>query len=383
MRSCALGKEYQAMEKIRVKVNGRGYFLKTDHPEELQKFAETFTEQIGYVEQKLGVTVEAEATALSALLLLGDSLKEKRSAADQALIDALEERVRALSEKVAAQIDNESAAKNEIQGLRAREQELIGQISALNDRVAQEEGKFSELDTSLSDTQNALASAKKLIDQLNSEKFTEVAANEALRTEIDTLREKLDTSNKQIAELNGKLTNMEINSISVNADGSVAESAEEIKRLKAQKEDLEIDLEIAREEIQKLKNGEGSENARKLAEYEQMTKQYRSRAAELDKLRNLLAETEASVRAKLEQKEEECDKLRNILARYESSYALSIAKKEEEILELQQRVERLKTILNMRSEEKLGGKYVQTTFDGTEDPEAPASAGTVGGESGS
>lgn len=372
------------MEKIRVKVNGRGYFLKTDHPEELQKFADTLSEQIEYVEKKLGVTVEAEATALSALLLLGDSLKEKRSASDQALIDALEERVRALSQKVAQQIDNETAAKSEIQGLRAREKELVGQITSLNDKVAKEEGKFAELDNSFSDTQNALASAKKLIDQLNSEKFTEVAANEALRAEIDNLREKLDNSNKQIAELNGKITNMEINSISVKEDGTVAENAEELKRLRAQKEDLEIDLEIAKEEIQKLKNGEGSENARKLAEYEQMTKQYRSRAAELDKLRSLLAETEASVRAKLEQKEEECDKLRNILARYESSYALSIAKKEEEILELQQRVERLKTILNMRSEEKIGGRYVQTTFDGTEDTEATetpeAAAASAGNE---
>ena len=363
------------MEKIRVKVNGRGYFLKTDHPEELQKFAADLTEQIEYVEKKLGVTVEAEATALSALLLLGDSFKEKRSDADQALINVLEGRVNYLTGRINEQTEAENAARDEIQGLRDREAELMSQIEALNERSRNDEEKCSELSTSLGDTQKALESAKKLIDKLNSEKFTEVAANEALRAEIDTLREKLDGSNKQIAELNGKITKMEINSISVNADGSVAANEEEIKRLKAQKEDLEIDLEIAREEIQKLKNGEGSENARKLAEYEQMTKQYRSRAAELDKLRSLLAETEASVRAKLEAKEEENDKLRNILSNYESSYALSIAKKEEEILELQQRVERLKTILNMRSEEKLGGKYIQTTFDGTENAGAPTDDG--------
>ena len=48
---------------------------------------------------------------------------------------------------------------------------------------------------------------------------------------------------------------------------------------------------------------------------------------------------------------------------YETSYGLSIAKKEEEIIELQQQVERLKSILNMKNEEKLGGKYVQTTFE--------------------
>ncbi|MCR4780224.1 MAG: hypothetical protein K5876_03915 [Ruminiclostridium sp.] len=366
------------MEKIRVKVNGRGYFLKTDHPDELQKFAADLTEQIEYVEKKLGVTVEAEATALSALLLLGDSFREKRSASDQALIDdltdktnTLEERIDALTARINEQNAAAAAAQSEIQRLHEHENELIEQINALNERSRDEEEKYTDLNSSLGDTQKALESAKKLIEQLNSEKFTEVAANEALRTEIDTLREKLDNSNKQIAELNGKITKMEINSISVNPDGSVEANAEEIKRLKSQKEDLEIDLEIAREEIQKLKNGEGSENARKLAEYEQMTKQYRSRAAELDKLRNLLAETEASVRAKLEAKEEECDKLRNILSNYESSYALSIAKKEEEILELQQRVERLKTILNMRSEEKLGGRYIQTTFDGTEPAEAP------------
>ncbi len=362
------------MEKIRVKVNGRGYFLKTDHPEELQKFAVDLTEQIEYVEKKLGVTVEAEATALSALLLLGDSFKEKRSDADQALIDGLEERIEHLTNKIDKQTEAENAAREEIQSLRERENELTGKLETLAERSRDDGAKVDDLSNSLGDTQKALESAKKLIDKLNSEKFTEVAANEALRAEIDTLREKLDGSNKQIAELNGKITKMEINSISVNADGSVAANEEEIKRLKAQKEDLEIDLEIAREEIQKLKNGEGSENARKLAEYEQMARQYRSRAAELDKLRSLLAETEASVRAKLEAKEEECDKLRNILSNYESSYALSIAKKEEEILELQQRVERLKTILNMRSEEKLGGKYVQTTFDGTEEAGTPAPA---------
>ena len=85
------------------------------------------------------------------------------------------------------------------------------------------------------------------------------------------------------------------------------------------------------------------------------------------------------MRLKSEQKEDENNKLRNILKNYENSYGLSIAKKEEEIIELQQQVERLKSILNMKNEEKLGGKYVQTTFE-PENPgqEQPAeTAGTV------
>lgn len=358
------------MEKIKVQVNGRGYFLKTDHPQEVQSFAKEFSDQIAYVSKKLNVASEAEATAYSALMIMGDSLTKTRSEADQALIDELngniellEERIDTLGKQIAEHNDREAAASKEIQGLRERENELMNRIAAFGEKYKKLAGDKDEADSSLSDTKNALASANKIIAQLNSEKFTEVAANEALRQETDTLREKLEASNKQIAELNGKLTNLEINSISVTADGSVAVSDEEIKKLRAQKEDLEIDLAIANEEIAKLKNGEGSDTAKKLAEYEKMVKQYESRTGEIDKLRSLLAETEASVRSKLEQKEEENDKLRNILSNYESSYALSIAKKEEEILELQQRVERLKTILNMRSEEKLGGKYVQTTFD--------------------
>lgn|GEM_PF-1585719 len=360
----------KVMEKIKVQVNGRGYFLKTDHPQEVQSFAKEFSEQIAYVSQKLNVMSEAEATAYSALMIMGDSLTKTRSDADQALIDELngniellEERIENLGNRITECGDREASAVEEINQLRDREADLMNKIAAIGEKYRELAGDKDEADNSLNDTKNALASANKIIAQLNSEKFTEVAANEALRQEIDTLREKLETSNKQIAELNGKLTNMEITSASASSEGSAAVSDEEIKKLRAQKEDLEIDLAIANEEIAKLRDGEGSETAKKLAEYEKIVKQYESRTGEIDKLRSLLAETEASVRAKLEEKEEENNKLRNILSKYESSYALSIAKKEEEILELQQRVERLKTILNMRSEEKLGGKYVQTTFD--------------------
>lgn len=362
------------MEKIKVQVNGRGYFLKTDHPQEVLNFAKEFSDQIAYVSNKLNISSEAEATAYSALLIMGDSLTKTRSEADQALIDELngniellEERIEGLGKQLSEFSERDAAAMNEIQGLREHENDLMSRIAAFGEKYKKLAADKDESDSSLNDTKNALASANKIIAQLNSEKFTEVAANEALRQETDNLREKLDASNKQIAELNGKLTNMEINSINVTSDGTVAVSDEEIRKLRAQKEDLEIDLAIANEEIAKLKNGEGSDTAKKLAEYEKMVKQYESRTGEIDKLRGLLAETEASVRSRLEQKEEENDKLRNILSNYESSYALSIAKKEEEILELQQRVERLKTILNMRSEEKLGGKYVQTTFDTPDD----------------
>jgi len=364
------------MDKIRVQVNGRGYFLKTDHPEQVQEFAKEFSEQITYVERKLGVASEAEATALSALLILGDSLTKVRSDSDQALIDNLTESVATLKERsddLASQLsrreDIDTAARAEIKTLRDREADLKNRINSIGESYKKLAGEKDELGNSLSDAKNALASANKIIAQINSEKFTEVAANEALRAETDNLREKLESANKQIAELNGKITNMEINSINAAPDGTVSANDEEVKRLRAQKEDLEIDLAIANEEIAKLKNGEGSEVAKKLADYEKMVKTYESRTAEIEKLRALLAETEASVRTKNEKLEEENDKLRNILANYESSYALSIAKKEEEILELQQRVERLKTILNMRSDEKIGGTYVQTTFDSEESAE--------------
>ncbi len=363
------------MDRIKVQVNGRGYFLKTDHPEEVLSFADGFSEQIEYVSRKLGITNEAEATAYSALLLMGDSLGGKRSESDQALIDelngkvdVLEERIDSLTSQVNSHSESEAQARTENAELKAKEQELTSRIAAMTEREEQLTGTISENRSALDDTKSALASANKIIAQLNTEKFTEVAANEALRSEVESSRERLEAANKQIAELNGKITKMEINSIAVEADGTVSVNEETVKKLRAEKEDLEIELAIANEEIDKLKAAgkaaaDENEMARKLADAEKTIKQLESRSTEIDKLRSLLAETEQSVRHKLEEKEIENDKLRNILKNYESSYGLSIAKKEEEIIELQHQVERLKNILNMRTEEKLSGKYVQTTFD--------------------
>ena len=363
------------MDKLRVQVNGRGYYLKTDHQDEVLEFAKKFEEQILYVTAKKGNISEAEATAYSALLLMGDSLREKRSEEDQALIEELSGKIEVLEERIdtlTAQLSDHSgaelAAKDENEALRARDKEISDKLAAAVAKQEQLEAAYAESENALEDAKTALASANKIIAQLNTEKFTEVAANEALRKEIEDSRGRLEGANKQIAELNGKITKMEINTISVCADGTVSVNEEELKKLRSEKEDLEIELAIANEEIEKLKKAHAeasdeSETAKKIAEYQKTIKQFESRSGEIDKLRSLLAETEQNIRHKVDEKEDENDKLRKILKNYENSYGLSIARKEEEIIELQQQVERLKTILNMRSEERLSGKYVQTTFD--------------------
>lgn len=363
------------MDKLRVQVNGRGYYLKTDNPDEVLRFAKKFEEQILYITTKMGNLSEAEATAYSALLLMGDSLSEKRSEADQALIDelsgkieVLEERIDSLTNQLNSTNENESSTIAENEDLKVREQELVARLNGLTEKQQQLDGALRESETALDDTKSALASANKIIAQLNTEKFTEVAANEALRNELEAAHERLESANKQIAELNGKITKMEINSIAVDADGTVSANEEAVKKLKTEKEDLEIELAIANEEIEKLKTAgkaalDENEAAKKIVEYEKTIKQLESRSGEIEKLRSLLAQTEQSIRHKIDEKEDENDKLRNILKNYENSYGLCVAKKEEEIVELQQQVERLKTILNMKDEEKLGGKYIQTTFD--------------------
>lgn len=367
------------MDKLRVQVNGRGYYLKTDKPDEVLDFAKLFEEQIKYLTAKMGNVSEAEVTAYAALLIMGDSLSEKRSEADQALIDELsakadilEERTETLSKQITAHNEREAEMKKQYNALLARDRELESRLKDITQKQEQTAGAYKESESALNDTKSALASANKIISKLNTEKFTEVAANEALRNELEVSRDRLEAANKQIAELNGKITKMEINSIAVDDDGSVSVNEEAVKKLKAEKEDLEIELAIANEEIEKLKEAgtsavSESEALKKVAEYEKTIKQLEGRSAEIDKLRALLAETEQAVRLKSEQKEDENNKLRNILKNYENSYGLSIAKKEEEIIELQQQVERLKSILNMKNEEKLGGKYVQTTFE----PENP------------
>lgn len=372
------------MDKLRVQVNGRGYYLKTDKPEEVLDFAKLFEEQIKYLSTKMGNVSEAEVTAYAALLIMGDSLSEKRSEADQALIDELnakveilDERTAALTGQIAEHNENEAKLQKQNNGMRAKLQELDARLKEMTQKQEQLAGAYNESESALKDTKSALASANKIISKLNTEKFTEVAANEALRNELEVSRDRIDAANKQIAELNGKITKMEINSIAVEEDGTVSVNEEAVKKLKAEKEDLEIELAIANEEIENLRKAgnaaaDESEAVKKAAEYEKTIRQLESRSAEIDKLRALLAETEQAVRIKAEEKEDENNKLRNILKNYENSYGLSIAKKEEEIIELQQQIERLKNILNMKNEEKLGGKYVQTTFDTESDTAAPA-----------
>lgn len=367
-------KELCSMDKLRVQVNGRGYYLKTDKPEEVLAFAKEFEDKISYITSKMAGISEAEATALSALIIMGDSLKKERSEEDQALIEeltgkieVLEERTDTLTRQLAVHNESEIAMKAEITALKEKEQGLIEELSGAAQKEQELNGLCSDNENALNDVKSALASANKIIAQLNTEKFTEVAANEALRKELEASRERLETANKAIAELNGKITKMEINSY-VASDGTVTPPDEELKKVRNEKEELEIELAIANEEIEKLKAASPAAPAdeqlkKTIAEYERTIRQLESRSGEIDKLRSLLAETEQSVKQKADEKETENQKLRNILKNYENSYGICVAKKEEEIKELQQEIEKLKNALNIKNEEKMNSSYVQTTFE--------------------
>lgn len=364
------------MDKLRVLVNGRGYYLKTDKPDEVLEFARAYDEMIQRIIKKMPNTSEAEATALSALLIMGDSLKKERSEEDKALFDemtgkieVLEERVAMLNGEIDVHNEKEAALEAEIARLKAQyEAEIAGLkdenaglskgLTEAESRCGEANEKLGESETTLEDVKSALASANKIIAQLNTEKLTEVAANEALRNELDAAHDRMEATNKTIAELNGKLTNMEINT-------AVSDVPEDIKKLRAEKEDLEIELAIANEEIEKLRAGaKPSDTAlnEKIAEYEKKIRALESRSGEMDKLRGILAETEQSVRQKCDEKEIENQKLRNILKNYESSYGVSLSKKEDEIRLLQMEVEQLRERLNV-PESDGGGAYVQTTFE--------------------
>lgn len=360
------------MDKLRVQVNGRGYYLKTDNQAEVLRFAKEFDAKILYIMGKIPDISEAEATALSALLLLGDSLKKKRSAEDEALIEALGGKIDTLNERVDA-LRAELDASGEAQAaLEAEITRISNEKSALSAQLADEQERIRILteqcsgsETETADTKAALSSANMIIAQLNTEKLTEVAANEALRNELDAAQGRLENANKTIAELNGRLTKMEIHTA---VSDDAASVPEEIKKLRREKEDLEIDLAIANEEIGKLREAKEAPSpteealAEKIAEYEKKARQLESRSGEMDKLRAILAETEHSVRQKSEEREEENQKLRNILKNYESSYGVCMAKKEDEIVALQNEVEKLKEMLSIK-DERLNAAYVQTTFD--------------------
>lgn len=364
------------MDKLRVLVNGRGYYLKTDKPDEVLEFAGAYDEMIQRILKKMPNTSEAEATALSALLIMGDSLKKERSEEDKVLFDemtgkieVLEERAAMLSGEIDVHIEKEAALEAEIARMKAQyESEIAGLkdenaglskgLTEAESRCGEANEKLGESETTLEDVKSALASANKIIAQLNTEKLTEVAANEALRNELDAAHDRMEATNKTIAELNGKLTNMEINT-------AVSDVPEDIKKLRAEKEDLEIELAIANEEIEKLRAGAKPSDAalnEKIAEYEKKIRALENRSGEMDKLRGILAETEQSVRQKCDEKEIENQKLRNILKNYESSYGVSLSKKEDEIRLLQMEVEQLRERLNV-PESDGGGAYVQTTFE--------------------
>ena len=370
-------KGISVMDKLRVLINGRGYYLKTDKPDEVLDFAKNFNEMIETISKKWPNMSEAEVTALSALLIMGDSLKKERSEEDAALFDemtgkieVLEERVGVLQKEIAVHIEKETATAEEMQRMKAEYEAEITSLTEENGKLSAAlsetetiidslNGKLDECGTTLGDTKSALASANTIIAQLNTEKLTEVAANEALRNELDAARERMEASTKTIAELNGKLTNMEINT-------AVSDVPEDIKKLRAEKEELEIELAIANEEIENLKKNSSPSDAKlneRIAEYEKKIRSLESRSGEMDKLRGILAETQQSVSQKCETVEAENQKLRNILKNYENSYGLCIAKKEEEIIQLQTQLELLKQQFNISETEKTGGAYVQTTFE--------------------
>ncbi len=360
------------MDKLRVQVNGRGYYLKTDKPEEVLSFAKKFEDEILYITTKMPGISEAEATALSALLIMGDALKKERSDEDSALIEeltgkveVLEERIETLSKELLIHNETEAQLNAEIAQLKESGDALAQQLSGAQEQGRALSEQCSDNENTIADVKSALSSANKIIAQLNTEKLTEVAANEALRNELEAAQGRLENATKTIAELNGRLTKMEIHT-SVNDDGTPV--PEELKKLRQEKEELEIELAIANEEIEKLRAGaqkpspSDEELGSKIAEYEKKIRQLEARASEMDKLRSILAETEQSVRQKCDEKEKENDKLRKILKNYESSYGICVSKKEEEIIALQNELEKLKEQMGADGE-KLNGAYVQTTFE--------------------
>lgn len=360
------------MDKLRVQVNGRGYYLKTDNQDEVLSFAKSFEDKILYIMTKMPGISEAEATALSALLLMGDSLKKTRSDEDEALIGVLNEKIEILEDRIGTlngelehRHEVESTLNDEIERVRAEKAELERRLTDAHEQGRALSEQCDGNQTEIADVKAALASANMIIAQLNTEKLTEVAANEALRNELDGAQGRLENANKTIAELNGKLTKMEIHS---DVSDDAAAVPEDVRRLRREKEDLEIELAIANEEMEKLKASiakpapSEAELSERIAEYEQKLRHLENRSGEMDKLRAILAETEHSVRQKTEEKEEENQKLRNILKNYESSYGLCMTRKEEEIIALQDELEKLKELLSIK-DERLSAAYVQTTFD--------------------
>jgi cell division protein ZapA (FtsZ GTPase activity inhibitor) len=181
------------MDKLRVQVNGRGYYLKTDKPDEVLAFAKTFEEKILYIKTKMPSTTEAEATALSALLIMGDALKKERSDEDDALfeelggkIEILEERKQTLENEIALHNEKEAALEAEIEriktaydaevaALTAENESLRGGLAEAEARCGDVSGKLDESETAVSDVKSALSSANMIIAQLNTEKLTNIS----------------------------------------------------------------------------------------------------------------------------------------------------------------------------------------------------------------
>lgn len=517
------------MEKIRVQVNGRGYYLKTDEPEKILKIAKEFENQILYIVSKMQGITEAEATALSALLIMGESLKQQtdsEAAADReaviveqreklaeaelisenlkneieelkriidekseklaecekteaelrariegaqtsddvlkvqleqaqeeiqrlnSVIDdnkrayeelenknseeftglleqevsavresenslklKLEEEInknRLLSDELAFAKENESKIKEEFEQLKTASEELLNDLAAeekhkhmdkadidneteefyKNELLAAKETEVALMDelnaakereigltaqvnkaeNTANEAKAALCSANKLIAQLNSEKLSQVANIESLRQECDVARQKLEAANRTVAELNGKLTEINIKN-SVNNDSE--SSTLEVKELRMKNEDLLIELEIANEMIEeyKKKNNEAitDEERRKyekmISDYKKEIESIKSGSGEIDKLRGVLVETEQAIRQKCEEKEEENRKLRSILNNYENSYQICVNQKEEEIRNLQKQLQQLMEKYNEKDSDELDGDFVQPTFE--------------------
>ena len=151
------------MDKLRVLVNGRGYYLKTDKPDEVLEFARAYDEMIQRIIKKMPNTSEAEATALSALLIMGDSLKKERSEEDKALFDemtgkieVLEERVSMLNGEIDVHNEKEAALEAEIARLKAQyEAEIAGlrdENAGLSKGLTEAESRCGEVNEKLGES---------------------------------------------------------------------------------------------------------------------------------------------------------------------------------------------------------------------------------------
>ena len=103
----------------------------------------------------------------------------------------LEERIETLSKELLIHNETEAQLNAEIAQLKESGDALAQQLSGAQEQGRALSEQCSDNENTIADVKSALSSANKIIAQLNTEKLTEVAANEALRNELEAALEKI------------------------------------------------------------------------------------------------------------------------------------------------------------------------------------------------